>query len=418
MAKVRAEDFPLTLTMNVEDTIASYFSYAQDALQNYEEYRTRKRQLDYLKMRRFLQTAYKTLTEIDPEFMAYKLIRLHEHLEAMARIYDDFDQKSRVGIHSFEIIFLRRQQGYSSYEQRLQSNADEITYLRGQTERFKETVAEQKERLEKSSKLTGEYERQEQELKRLKRRENSAIVRLGQLVEENLVLSEVLRRFKARYEEAFVSGFAKFIDRTRPELLAILNAMAYEFDIEMWHKAKESAIIRNHFKNSYAGEVVSAKAYLSYYLKNLDHNKLNKEHQALQALLEELEQTHDEKVLIYMQEIEDKERFETAIEADSRGFDIFGYIDAKKALATALKEDISVIFLDQNIQKNILESFLKTYKEHTLPAKQAAKLVMVCDEINERALALASHCKADSLIEREIDPVEIIDTIYDVLEKS
>lgn len=418
MAKVRTEDFPLTLTMNVETAISSYFSYAENALKTYETYRARKRELDYLKMQRFLQTAYKTLMEIDPEFMAYKLIRLHEHLEAMARIYEDFDQKGRVGIHSYEIIFLRRQEGYADYEKRLQSNADEITYLRGQTERFKDSVMEQKERLEKSSKLTGDYDRQEQELKRLKRRENSAIVRLGTLVEENLVLSEVLRKFKGIYEDAFVTAFARYIHKVRPALLSVLNSMAYEFDVEMWHKAKESSIIRNHFKNAYAGEVVSSRSYLTYYLKNLDQNKLSKEHQELKKLLAYLNQTHDVKILIYMLEIEDANSFETAIEADNGGFQIAVFIDPKKALAYAIKESVQLIFLDQNIQQNILENFLKTYRENLPVGSEKAKLVMVCDEINERAIALASKYSSDSLIEREIDPVEVIDTVYTVLDIS
>lgn len=408
-------DYQIVMTMSVPEAIRSYFKYARQAIESYQNYLERHRELDFLRMRRFLNTTYKTLTELDPEYMSLRLGNINKRINTVADIYDDFVSKSKVGVHSYDIIFLRRQENYGAFEDRMTTNAEEIGFLRSQAERFKESVAEQKDRLAKSSKLTGEYKKQEEELKRIKRLENTTIVRLGNLLEENVILSEVLKEFRDTYEDEFVKTFNTFVKNVKPELLSILNALAFEFDIELWHKAKESDIIRNHFKNAYAGEVVNSKMYLSYFLKNLDPEKMGPETKELQKLLDYLNDTTSINVVVYMAHPIHLETFQAALESDDNGIVVHTFVDAKQALKSAFQEHVHILIIDMDIKEDTLKSFVTTYKNTMHRLKMTAKIIMVTEDVNDGTISKAESLGADSLIEREEDAVEIIDTVYELL---
>ena len=414
MAHLNKSDYVITLTVTMRESILGYFSHARKALQTFEAYTKRHRELDFMRMRRFLRTTFKTLQEVDTEFMAEKLSTLHHNVDNMALIYDDFVTKSNTAMHSYEVIFLQRQEHFSQFETLLEHNAGEISYLREQTERFKESVAEEKNRLKKTPGFLRD-DAKEEALKRLKRKENAAIVRLGEIIEENIILSEVLREFRETYEEQFVLMFNKYTQNLRPELLSILNAMAFEFDVEMWIKANESEIIRSYFKNAYAGDVISSKTYLSYYLKGLDHNKLNEEHKQLQKLLEYLNETTPIHCVMYMPSEEDLERFELALNADDSGFVMHCYTDAKIDLSQAFKTRIDVLILDLESQENILENFLSLYQKNSQHLNRKAKIMLVTSVLNDASIAKAEMLGADSIIDRGVDAFEIIDTVYDLL---
>lgn len=413
MEHVNPDNYKIELTVGSKDSILAYFSNARKALVAFGKYSKRHREIDFVKMRRFLQTTYKTLNELDPNFMINKIAYLYDNVENMANIYDDFSLKSKSGLHSFEVIFLQHQENFTRYESLLRHNADEISHLRDQAERFKVSILEEKNKLKKTPKFLKNDN--DDHLKRMKRKENAAIVRLGYLLEENIVLSELLKEFRDTHEENFLMLFNKYTQNLKPSLLSILNAMAFEFDIEMWLKANESTVIRNFFKNSYTGDVVSSKTYLSYYLKSLDHSKLNKEHRELQVLLDYLNATSPLHCVLYMSQIEDLEHFQKALKADDSGFVMHGYVDAKVALSQAFKTRIDIIILDLDAPYDILENFVSLYKKNSQHMKRKAKIMLVCGEINEDSVSKANTLQADSLMEREVDAFEIIDTVYDLL---
>lgn len=415
MSHVNKEDYHIEVTVGIRESILGYFSHSRGALQRFEEYAKCHREIDFLKMRRFFHTTYKTLNEIDSDFMAQKLTLLHDNVEMMAKVYDDFSSKSRMRLHSYEVIFLQQQENYVLYEGMLIRNVDELTTLRDQAERYKAIVNEQKDKLKHMSRFSGEYDKKSEDLKRLKRQENATIVRLGFKVEENAVMAETLKVFRETYEEQFLLMFDKYTKDLRPELLSILNAMAFELDMEMWLKASDSNKIRNHFKNSYADEVVSSKTYLRYYLKGLDQNKLNDEQKELQHLLEYLNQMTPTHCVLYMPSASDLHRFQSVLEADKSGFVIHAYTDAKIALSQAFKTRINILVLDLDIEENVLENFLSLYRKNSKPLIDKARIMLISSEVNDATIARAQMLGVDSLIERAVEPYEIIETVYDLL---
>lgn len=413
--KYTKADFPVVLTVTIENSLKIYFKTILQTINHAAEYEDRCRTLDYALMQRFLRTTYRTLHDIDPEFMEQKLTLLYTNLERMAEIYSSFKSQSKKGLHSYANIFLNQQNGYVEYDNMLQHNSEEVAFLRMQTQRYKEAISEQEEVYESASKLLGEKSKEEDELKRLKRLQNTAVVRLGELVDQNAVLYDVITDFKNEYETDFLVQFSRYTHALEPRILYILNAMAFEFDVEMWHKSKESKIIQNHFKNSYAAEVVSSRTYLEYYLRHLDENKLNAENKALRELLRVMKATTSLRLMIFMPEAEDLIAVKSALESDGAGHEIISYSEAKSALKMVLTCSVDIVILDLNIQENILESFMRTYQENASSCSKTVQFIFVCDTIDDTSIAQANSYHADSLIEREVDAVEILDSVYGVM---
>lgn len=415
MGQLNKSDYKIELSIGIKESVQEYFSRSRSAIGAFKNYSRRHREIDFLKMRRFLNTTYKTMNEIDPNFNGEKLAKLHRNVEMMAKVYDEFLQKSRGSGYSYETVFLQQQEDYVHYETLLTHNADEISILRIQAEDLKKKVADAKEKLKNTPRFLSNYGEKEENLKRIKRIENSTIVRLGHIIEENLIISELIKEFRELYEDQFVEVFTKYTHSLKPELLSILNAMAFEFDVELWLKASESTRIQNHFKNAYAGKVISSKTYLSYYLKSLDPLKLNEEHKNLKKLLDYLNEITPLYCVLYTPSEKALEHFTSALSADDNGIVIHGYTNAKVALEQAFKTRINILMLDLEVEANVLKNFLELYKKHTQKLHHQAKVILITTEINESEVAKAEKLGADSLIERGIDAVEIIDTVYDLI---
>jgi len=403
--------------MSVAKTIDTYFSNAKEAIETYEAYQHRLRTLDYSKMRGFLRTTFNTLQEIDPDFLSSNLMKMSKKMNKMAEISDDFVAKSKMGMYSYERIFLHRQMGFSAAEGRLGHNSDEVTYLRSLMKEMAAAIKVQKEILEKLSKTSVAYEKEEFELKRLKRRENNVLTRYGQLIDENGVLGEVIAEFKDRHHDEFTRRFTEYIKEVKPKLNIILDAMAFEFEIVLWHKARESPIIREFFKSANSGEVVSSKTYLQYFLRSLDDTKLTKENQKLQELFRYLNKVNVIKVLLAIPNKDDLDGFEAALVSDASGFDILACEDARCALTKLLTSAIDILVLDADLGFEDLSELVNQYRISVKKQKKEAKVILMAAEIDERTIASAQQLKVDSLIEREIEPIEIIDTVYMLLNK-
>jgi len=66
--------------------------------------------------------------------------------------------------------------------------------------------------------------------------------------------------------------------------------------------------------------------------------------------------------------------------------------------------------------ETLLENFVQTYKTHLSPGRRKkAKLMLVTDIVDETILLKAKTLQADSVIERDVEAVEIIDSVYTLI---
>ena len=415
MGQLEQEDYEIKVTMTIESSISRYFTPSYTVLKNFDKYLNRHRELHFVKMRRFLHTTFNSLSEIDPHFKSTQIVRLYDNMKKVAKVYDDFALKRRMGIRAYHVVFLQQQERYAMLENLLKHNLSEIDILREQTLGFKKNVKKRKDELQSAPEKSTLYHEKSSELKDLKRRENSTIMRMNEVAEQNEIITHVLRDFRDTYEDQFLLMYKKYTQGIQPKLFSILNAMAFEFDVEIWLQASQSTLIKNYFKSAYTNDVINSKTYLTYYLKGLDKSKLTEENQDLQELLDYLTESTPINCVIYMPQEEDLKTFQTTLEADDNGIEIHGYTDAKIALTQAFKMRIDILLIDLETDSMILENFLSLYQKNAKKLQKKAKVMFVCSEATDYVIAKAELLGADSLIEKGENPYEIIDALYDLL---
>jgi hypothetical protein len=415
MSYLDPSDYEIKISTTIENSILNYFAQAQTIVKNYDSYLNRHRELDFLKMRRFLHTTYNSLSEIDHSLRSPKNIKLHDTISKVAVVFDEFSIKCKLGAQAYTIVFLQQQERYTLLESLLNHNLNEIVYLQEQSISFKDHVQKYKDDLSNTPLHSKRYAEKEADLKLLKRRENSTIMRLGEVKEQNEIITEVLSEFRETYRTQFTIMYNKYTQDLRPKLLSILNAMAFEFDVHMWIEANNSDIIKNYYKHSLDDHKISSKTYLSYYLKGLDKNKLSKEHKELQELLEYLDNSNPVYCLIYMPKDEDLEQFTTTLEADKNGFVIHGFTGAKVALSKIFQTRIDIMILDLDAEEEIIESFLSLYRRNSEQLETQSKIMLVCSEVNAETIAKAELLGAHSLIEKSETAFDIIDSVYELI---
>ncbi len=415
MGQLEKEDYEIKVTTTIESSISKYFNNEFAIIKNFDRYLNRHRELDFKRMRRFLITTFNSLGEIDPHFKSQHIVKLFENMAKIAKIYDDFDTKCSLGSHSYHVVFLQQQERYAIFESLLRHNLDEIKILRDKALGFKEKVKMRKSELESIALSSQNYQTKEDEFKELKRRENSTLMRMKEVNEQNEIISHVLGDFRDTYEQQFQIMYDKYIQSIKPKLFSILNAMAFELDIEMWVEASNSTIIKNYFKNAYSSDIINAKSYLTAYLKVLDKSKLSEDHQELQKLLDYLNETTPINCVIYMPHEEDLNHFCKTLEADDNGIIIHGYTDAKIALTQAFKTRVDILIIDLETNGLILENFLSLYQKNSKKLQKSAKIMFVSSHIDDQVIMKAEMLGADSLVEKDEDAYEIIDTFYNLL---
>ena len=416
MSETEALSYEIELSVDIKNSISHYFDFTQKVMAEFDVYLNRYRELDFLRMRRFLNTTYRTLTELDSQFMATKLKDISGNLNRVVTVYDLFMRKSTLGRHSFDKIFLVLQEDFLVLEKQFESNKEKITLLEARVGQLKDTYRRHHHRLTQTNSSSEDHKNQTEILRKLKTQINEALKEREYLHKDNMLVDKALMSFLRAYKEPFSEAFSDAIHQMESKLVRILNVMAFEFDIELWHKAKESKIINEYFKEFAQGRVVSSQLYLEYYLKNLNHANLRQEDKELQQLLLYLKTIEPITIVVLMPNLEDLKLFKLALESDNSGFEILCFNNPRTALKSAFTQAVDLFILDMELGDAILENFMLTYKKHLSQGEQKkAKLMLVSDIVSNEMLQKAKALQADSIIEHEVEAVEIIDSVYTLI---
>jgi hypothetical protein len=416
MPQTQALSYEIEPSVDIETSILSYFDFSVKAITEFQAYLYRYRELDFIRMRRFLNTTYRTLTEIDSQFMAQKLSAIYDKLNNMAAVYDAFMQKNDYGRRSFEKIFLRVQKNFDVLEKKFEVTKAKIAELELHIDTLEDKHRRYERRLAQSK---AGSEDQESHLKSLQlvASELQKVKKNKQILHnDNMLVDRALVQFLRSYKAPFAQTHEAMVSNIENNLIRILNVMAFELDIELWHKAKQSRVIQERFKEFMRGKVVSSKVYLEYYLKNLDPRQMNPEQKEQRLVLEYLNTINPISVLILIPDIVLVEQFKLAIQSDNSGFEVSTYVDVKVALTSALTKNIDLFMIDVDIGDSLVESFLQTYKKNVNQGKRKkAKLMLITDIVDGKSLQHAEALGADSMIERDVEAVEIIDSVYTLI---
>ena len=406
------EGLSLESSMDVDACIQLHFADIQKKISDNKALISENRRLDFIRMNRFLTTAYNNLIEIDHSFENYELAEVKQQLLEAYDTYRDFKAKTTYIQNAYEQVFLSKQIRYKELRAKLELNKVQIAKLNESAKNREEEIREKSGRLKGLAPQSEEYIYLFNEIKILKRTMVDAIHEVAKLTEENRLYIDMLDNFYKMHYEKFKELFAEFVDAHDALLRKIQDVLAYRFDAMMWKKANRSKPIQNFFAKAGITDEFSAITYLKYYLKTLDASKLNQQNQELVELLHYLEQQTRKRVIC----IDDDTDFLTLVRTTLGEIDR----DIKVTLSTrpeTILPDLknlqpNVLIINPDMRAIDLEAIFG-YARKTVPDLETA---FFATRINRELLLRAKRFNVAAIIPKTVHRQELLEQFRQYIE--
>jgi CheY-like chemotaxis protein len=409
----------IPLDKSIEDCLENYFEEVISVVYKYEAEFEEGEQLDFLMMKRFLNTAYNNLKDMDSTFMDEYVLELRSDLKVLERVYQKFHKKNTTPEIAYDSIFLEQQGTYRNYKKRIETNISELYALQSSVKSLEYKIQDINNEI-KTLNNEKVIESKVNDLKRYNRYHVDSIHRSATIKDENRELKKALTQFEQQYHEEFILEYIQVAKKYDSYLREQLDGYAYEFDKKMWESAETSNAIRGFFKRANIEEEYSSKTFLKYFIKSLDSMKFSQEHKRLNALLEYLESRAKIRILIVS---------EDTVEADSvkhlvRSFDKeYSVENNDKPRSTYYRKDLAkldIVFADLSMKNPPIMEFVDMIQKRFKQTKSKAILCVTSNAFTKESLSLLRQKGVNHLLSTNLDDVhlqqhvkEIIDSIND-----
>ncbi|WP_457594346.1 hypothetical protein [Hydrogenimonas sp.] len=395
------------LDMEVEACIELHFSDIRKRVGESRDLLGESRRLDFIRMQRFLTTAYNNLIEIDHSFENYELAEIRQDLLDAHDVYRAFKSKTDYVQNAYEQVFLSKQSRYRELRAKLELNKSRIAKLGESAANLEAEIREKGERLKRLPKQSDEYIYLFNEIKILKRSMVDAIHEIAKLTEENRLYIDMLDNFYKMHYDRFKASFAEFVETYDALLRKVQDVLAYKFDALMWKKANRSRPIQTFFAKAGILDEFSAITYMKYYLKTLDSSKLNQQNQELMELMQYLEAQTKKRVVC----IDDDSEFLAMVKST------LGEIDREIKVVLSTRPEAVLPDL-KNLQPNILilnpsmrgvesESVIG-YARKIVPEIEIA---FFAKRISRELLLFAKECNVAAIIPKTLHQNELAEQL-------
>lgn len=398
----------ITNTLNLSMAIKNYFTMIKKNIDTRKSYKNVDGRLEYFLIRRFLWTTYNNLTEIDIQIITPKIRTLGEDLTKMSNVYDDFRRKTKYPKLAYEEVFLSSQAEYLKIREGAQKIIKKLSRLELDEKKIGGIREVRKKELQESIQ-TEQFTVLEDELKSLNGTYVDVVHMMAELDERYKADMKLLQNFEKEYREDFYNLFAVEAKKHKFDLIDILNAQAYIFDIQLWHKAKSSKSVKAHFKKSSISGELNTRTYLKYYLNMQDKMKASEETKQLFKLYEYLTSIHKEYILIVMASAQDVLDCEVAIKSMEKTYETKTFIDELEAIKWAMKNSIKVLVLEEVLVKVRAERFLEIYAKNVL---SKPKIVLIGDKPKNSKISI------EKLVAHNASSRVVAQAVRDCVEKK
>lgn len=198
----------IEIDKGVSESLEEYFADFFEIVKKNEEAVHSPKKLDFFMMKRFLNTAYHNLKQIDRSISEGKFKEIEEELKFLYKIYGSFVRITSLPPEvAYEMIFLEQQSGYKEAQIRIKSLKGKLEHAR-RIERSLKNELEHKESLLREGGLNHEkVELLESQLKPIRREYADAVFETGRAREHIMIISKAIDRFKREYYEEFMRLF-------------------------------------------------------------------------------------------------------------------------------------------------------------------------------------------------------------------
>ncbi|SFP53326.1 response regulator [Hydrogenimonas thermophila] len=386
----------IKVTIDIESCIETHFSEILRKIDANSDLIQNSKSLDYIRIRRFLLTAYNNLIEIDYSFENNELLEAKHKLNDAYSLYLYFKSESEIMQKAYEKIFISRQTEYKELYNKMQFNKAEIFRLKNKIKALETTISEKNEQISKMSRRNDKYRELMNEIKHLKGTMVDAIHKVGKLTEENEQFINMVDHFYKVYYKIFTEKFQEFIEQYKPKLEKIQNVLAYQFDTLIWEKANKSKAIKRFFHQAGIIEEFSAVTFLKYYIKTLDEKKLSQKNKSLMDLLKYLESQKKNIILCLDEDLEFLNITKEIVCNMDRDTSIITTTQPGEAIKNIKKNNPNFFIVNPEIKRINLEQLL-SYAREKLPD---LNIVFFSKKVNHYQLSLAKQFNISAILKK------------------
>lgn len=408
----------IPLTASIMQCIEEYFQdityYISDFEVEFEEFE----ELNYPLMKRFLNTAYNNLADMDSTFMDEELLAVRADLNSLDEIYTKLVKKESVPSIAYENVFLSRQSVYKTNKKRIESNTSEIYTVESTVKPLEEQIKNLTKKISNEKHTKDTIASWERDLKRFKTYYVDSLHKLGTLKEENIQLKASLLSFEKKYEREFLELFEIESRKYNKVLRRQLDGYAYVFDQMLWEKAETSHAIISFFKKAHIEENFSSKTFLKYFIKSLDVNKMSKELKRLQALLIYLENRAKLKVFIVDENFVEGDRIKHIIRQLDKEYNVENLSKPRSIYYRKDLKAVDFIFVEYGLKNPPVLEFLSMLQTRLRQTGSKAQLCLVSKHVNKEILKNMKNLKINHFFALTVSDEELQENIQDLIQNA
>lgn len=409
-------EFNIPLTLSLRACVDEYFKDISYHINEYEAYFEEYEELDYILMRRFLNTAYNNLSDMDSTFMDEELLGLRSDLNALDKIYTKLVRKDSIAAIAFENIFLDKQIVYKTNRKRMQSNSSEVFTLESSAKSLEQYIKDEEKIIENATLTKDSIAQKKEELKRHKTYYVDTLHKLANLKVENSKLKESLENFEKKYKEEFIFLFEEESKKKYAFIKRQLNGYAYVFDQKLWEKAEKSNAILSFFKKAHIEDEFSSKTFLKYFIKSLDETKMSSELKKLQELLWYLESRAKIRILLVEESVKERDGLKHIIRSLDKEFSVESTDKPRSVYYRKDLKDLDLIFVDYAINNPEVLEFLDMLNTRVKQTKSNAIIYVMSKQFSKEALIALKKRDIQNILALNVDTNDLKKNLKNIID--
>lgn len=355
----------IPVSKSASDCIQEYFARENEILAKYNEFVSGHLTLDFMRMQRFLVTAYNDLCAMDNNIENDVLKKLKYEVAFLSKEFTNYQKKTQYALsYSFELIFLAKQIHYNRTLEHIDEIQGSLANAQARVTSLQNSLLDGEKSLGKrEDKGSEEYKELEKNVKAMRKQYVDLVNFIAN--QKNALVSENarLKRFKEEHFEAFSATYTPMTEDLKKRFIYLLDTKAYDFDSMLWGRAKYSQSVKTFFRNARIEGSFSSKTFLRYFLRGLDKNKLSAKSKELFSLLQYLEENNRKTLMIVRETMVNISKFKALIEKIDSSLLIDVDSDPINALKSSINFPRDIIVIDEKIGDVSALGFIKTYKE-------------------------------------------------------
>ncbi len=373
----------IPVTKPANECINEFFARETSILSDYQDFVAESPELDFMRMRRFLFTAYNDLCDLDSMLENQELKIVKNEVSGLYRDFEEYNKKIQYPLpYCFEKIFLARQAEFTHLEQYIEDVKIGMNGAKAESEPLSRRLEEEERTLRLIvDKKSHEYIEQEKEVKAMRRRLVDLIDYIAKQKDIITRETERMKIFKEKHFQAFAAVFAPMTDEIKQKFIKLLNTKGYSLDKTMWARAKTNQYVKKFFRDSDIHGGYNSKTYLRYFLKGLDKNKIvSARTKELFGLLKNLESSGVQNIMVIQENDTKTFKSQQLIERVDSSLKVTVEHNPFEALGKLGANPQDIVVLDYKNNGLLAFDFIREYRE-TSPKKLPLFIVVTPNQL-------------------------------------